>query len=222
MHYQEAVWLLHQFSKFPGENLSPLLNIGSSTRFFRKNVQPYIEDLIFTPLALRKINTIHFDLKAGEGIDISGDIFNEVDFKRLQACQPKAVLCSNMLEHVLDPQDLVNRCLALIPPGGLVFVTVPYSYPYHRDPIDTLYRPNPEELELLFAPHEALVAQVVMAGSYRDEIKKRPWKIFRHILRFPLPFLGYEKWKRSMKKLYWLFNNYTMTCVVVRKTATHD
>ncbi|MDP2026116.1 methyltransferase domain-containing protein [Sulfuriferula sp.] len=222
MHHQEAVWLLHQLSKFTSTELSPLLNLGSSTHLFRSIIQPHIADFIFTPLLLRGVDTIHFDLKAGDGVDISGDIFNEADFKRLLASQPKAVLCSNMLEHVLDPQDLANRCLALVPPGGLVFVTVPYSYPYHRDPIDTLYRPNPEELGRLFAPHEILAAQIVTAGSYLDELKRRPLKIFRHILRFPFPFVGYEKWKRSMKKLHWLFNNYSMTCIVVRKTIITD
>ena len=29
-----------------------------------------------------------------------------------------------------------------VPTGGLLFVTVPFSYPHHRDPIDTMYRPS--------------------------------------------------------------------------------
>jgi hypothetical protein len=63
--------------------------------------------------------------------------------RRLCRLEPKALLCCNLLEHVLDPERLALHCLELLPRGGLLFVTVPFSYPYHRDPIDTMYRPDP-------------------------------------------------------------------------------
>jgi hypothetical protein len=47
--------------------------------------------------------------------------------------------------------------------------------------------------------------------SYRGQVRRRPWILFRHIFRFPFPFIGFEGWKRSMRKLYWLFNNYRIT-----------
>ena len=41
---------------------------------------------------------------------------------------------------------MAHHCLDLLPIGGLIFVTVPLSYPYHRDPIDTMFRPSLAEL----------------------------------------------------------------------------
>jgi hypothetical protein len=37
------------------------------------------------------------------------------------------------------------------------------------------------------------------------------------MLRFPVPFIGFERWKRSMTKLYWLFAEYRITCLVFEK-----
>lgn len=217
MHESEALWLQQRFSEMPVEVLSPLLNIGSSTTFFRTQVQPHVDALVFRPLELRGVRPVHFDLKMGEGVDVSGDIFNDDDFHKLKSFAPRAILCSNVLEHVTEPGKLAQRCLELLPPGGLLFITVPYSYPYHADPIDTLYRPSPEEVGRLFAPHQVVSQEVVNAGSYRDVLKKQPLKIFRHIFRFPFPFIAFKKWQRSMKKLYWLIHPYQVTCVVIRK-----
>jgi len=33
-------------------------------------------------------------------------------------------------------------------------------------------------------------------------------------MRFPFPFVAFGRWKRSMAKLYWLFNNYRFTAAV--------
>ena len=42
---------------------------------------------------------------------------------------------------------------------------------------------------------------------------------FRHFLRFWFPFLGWRQWKRSMRKLYWLFNNYKVAAIAGRKVT---
>ncbi len=100
-------------------------------------------------------------------------------------------------------------------PGGLIFVTVPFSYPFHRDPIDTMFRPSPNELARLFAPAVMVKGEIVDSGeSYRGQVKRRPWIVFRHISRFPFPFIGFKGWKRSMRKLYWLSHPYLVTGAV--------
>jgi len=105
-----------------------------------------------------------------------------------------------------------------LPTGGLVFVTVPFSYPYHRDPIDTMYRPGPTELAELFAGARLLESMILGAGvSYRNAVKERPWILLRHVWRFPVPFLSFERWKRSMARLYWLVSEYRITCAVFEK-----
>jgi len=96
---------------------------------------------------------------------------------------------------------------------------VPFSYPYHRDPIDTLYRPSPAELSELFGSARMLDGTILGAGvSYRNAVRERPWILLRHVWRFPVPFLSFERWKRSMLRLYWLVAEYRITCAVFEKT----
>ena len=215
MFKAEASWLNRLLSEHDAAALSPLLNIGSSTSNFREVEQPWTDRLLFAPLREQGVKLVHLDAKDGEGIDIKADVLADADLPRIKAFRPKSILCCNILEHVVDPAALARRCIEIVGPGGLIFVTVPYSYPHHRDPIDTLFRPSPEMLAAMFRPAIMLKGEIVdSTESYRDQVAKRPWILFRHISRFPFPFIGFEGWKRSMKKLYWLFNNYRLTAAV--------
>ncbi|MBM3487652.1 MAG: hypothetical protein FJX67_13635 [Alphaproteobacteria bacterium] len=217
MFWHEAEWITRALGRVPGDALMPLLNLGSSDRKFRAVIQPWIESALFAPLAARAVAIVHSDLKSGEGIDVSGDIFDDRVFETLRGRGFRCVLICNILEHVVDPARFARRCEDLVAVGGYIVVTVPLSYPYHRDPIDTLYRPTAEEVAGLFARSRVLEAAVIEPGSYRDDLRRRPWIILRQIVRAPFPFLGYTRWKRSMKKIYWLFNNYRITCVVLQR-----
>jgi len=67
-------------------------------------------------------------------------------------------------------------------------------------------------LASLFWPAHMLRGEIIDVGeSYRGQVRRRPWILFRHIFRFPFPFIDFEGWKRSMRKLYWLFDNYRIT-----------
>ena len=217
MFKAEARWLRDQLLSFPPDEISPLLNIGSSTKHFREVEQPWNDAELFAPLRERGIRIIHMDFREGEGIDIHADILRDADLPRLKALSAKAILCCNILEHVRAPEKLAQRCIDIAGSGGLVFVTVPHSYPHHRDPIDTMYRPTPQELAALFSPAEMIRGEILdVDESYRDQVRKRPWILMRHVLRAPVPFLGLTKWKRSMGKLYWLKHNYQVTAAVFR------
>jgi hypothetical protein len=218
MFEAEARWLRRALDAFPPERLSPVLNLGSSSAVVRKAVQPWIEAEVFCPLRGRGVETFHVDMRELPGVDIRADLTVAADVRRLGAVGPKALLCCNLLEHVPEPGRLAQHCLDLLPSGGLVFVTVPFSYPYHRDPIDTMYRPSPEELGNLFADARLLDGMILGAGmSYRDAVCERPWLLLRHFCRFPVPFLSFERWKRSMARLYWLVAEYRITCAVFEK-----
>jgi hypothetical protein len=217
MFKAEARWLYRHLSAFPAAEISPLLNLGSSTRHFREVEQPWTSEELFTPLRADGVEIVHVDFREGDGIDIRADVFDDNDLPRLKAVGARAILCCNLLEHVYEPQRLAARCLEIVGAGGLVFVTVPFSYPHHRDPIDTMYRPSPEDLGTMFAPAKMLHGEILDVGeSYRDQVRKRPWILLRHIFRAPVPFLGREKWRRSMGKLYWLKHNYKVTAAVFR------
>jgi hypothetical protein len=212
MFEAEAAWLEKLLRQWAPEQLSPLLNVGSSTREFRETTQPWTDRNLFRPLRQRGIELIHLDSREGEGIDIRADILSDADLPRIRAHRPKAILCCNILEHVREPKVLARRCMEIVGPGGLIFVTVPRSYPHHRDPIDTMYRPAPDELADLFRPATMLKGEIVDVGeSYRGQVLRRPWLMLRHVSRFPFPFIGFKGWKRSMAKLYWLAHNYRIT-----------
>ena len=220
MFVAEAKWLARVLGERPVEELSPLLNVGSSTSYLRETYQPWTERLLFAPLRARGVRLIHLDRREGEGIDLKADIADPADLARIRAAGARSVLCCNILEHVTERQRVAEHCIRIAGPGGYVFVTVPYSYPRHRDPIDTLYRPAPEELQSLFAGTECIAAEIVDTGeSYLGQVKKRPWIIFRQILRAPFPYPHHEEWRHSMKKLYWLFANYRVTCAVFKVPA---
>jgi hypothetical protein len=125
-----------------------------------------------------------------------------------------------MYEHVVDRDELTRRILKMIPEGGMFFITVPSSYHQHNDPIDTMFRPSPDELAAMFQGQEIVDKQELIGETYWVHIKKRPVTLFfRHFLRFWFPFLGWRQWKRSMRKLYWLFNHYKVAAIAGRKVT---
>jgi len=213
----ETRWLAAALWRRAVDELSPLLNVGSSTRDLRETQQPWTERELFAPLRARGVNILHLDMREGEGIDIKADILDDSDFARVKALGVRAILCCNILEHVVDPARVAARCCEIVGPGGYVFVTVPRSYPRHRDPIDTLFRPDLGQLQALFPGAGMVEGEIVDVGeSYRDQVKRRPLILFRHVFRFPFPFIGFEDWLHSMKKPYWLFHNYRVTAAVFR------
>jgi len=218
MFAREARWVADQLAAFPSDRISPLLDIGSSTRDFRERVQPWISGTLLAPLATRGVHITHLDSRSGDGIDIRADLLDDADFERLRRIRYRALLCCNILEHVRDPALFARRCVELVLPDGVIVVTVPKSYPRHGDPIDTLYRPTPDEAAALFPGTAVMAGEIINVGeSYRDEVWRRPWLLLRHLARLPLPFLGIEKWQASMQKPYWLFHNYQVSALLLRR-----
>jgi hypothetical protein len=218
MFKAEARWLRGALDSFPSERLSPLLNLGSGSAARRETIQPWVYEQVFRPLRERGVEVLHVDMRDLPGVDVRADVTSPEDLLRLRVLRPSALLCCNLLEHVLEPKRLAQHCLELLESRGLVFVTVPFSYPYHRDPIDTMYRPCLAELSELFAGARLIQGTILGSGeSYRDAVRERPWIMLRHVWRFPVPFLSFEKWKRSMARLYWLVAEYRITCAVFEK-----
>lgn len=221
MRPAEARWIAAQLADLPREQISPLVNIGSSTAEFRQVRQPHIEALIFAPLRDRGVEVIHTDLKPETGVDIAGDLGDPAVQAALRARWPRAALTSNLLEHVTRPAELAQAIGALVPPGGIVLATVPRSYPYHADPIDTGLRPTPGELAALFAGFAMLRGEVVADTTYAGEL-------------FGDGLAGLGKAARGLvaavrrrgeigrayrDRLRWMFRPFTTTCVVLRRPA---
>jgi hypothetical protein len=218
MFPQEAAWIEAALARLPAESLTPLLDIGSSDLEFRSQQQPWIDAHIYAPLRAKGV-AIHFcDLKDSPGVDIVANLLTDEGQAALRAIGLRSVLCCNVLEHVPDAPLFAERLGQLVGPGGYIVLTVPHRYPYHRDPIDTMFRPDIGEAAALFPDFEVVESAILDTGSYRSEFARRPVTMtLRHLFRFLAPFLGWEKWKRSVSKLQYLARPYQVTCLVLRK-----
>jgi hypothetical protein len=217
MRRQEAAWIGEKLRGFAG--VRKVLNLGSGSRHFRQISKPYIDREIFDPLVRGGAQVVHADLKSGEGIDISGDVFDPAVQARMRELRPDAVLACNIMEHL--PAEVRSRFAmaldSLVAPGGVLVVTVPYSYPYHADPIDTLYRPSPRELCESFPGYEVLEACTIESESYGDEfVAGGPWRMGRKLIRLLFPFPP-KRWLSHAHRMLWLFRPYTLSAVVLRK-----
>lgn len=197
----------------PADRMAPVLDIGSSDRRHRTQAQPWIEERVFAPLAAREVRVLFADREPAPGVDIAADIGTSAGLARLRAVGARTILCCNVLEHVPDAAGFAARLVALAAPKVRLIVTVPHRYPHHRDPIDTMFRPNLEELAALFPNCRLAQGEIVASGSYRSDFARRPVTLtLRHLLRLPVPFLGWAAWRRSVGKLRYLVGSYQAAC----------
>lgn len=150
MRINEAAYIGARLNEIPVEQLSPVLNLGSSNEEFRKQTHPHVDREIFFPLEARGGRVVHADLKEDRGIDIVGDVYDPDFQDRCRRLQARSVLCCNILEHVADAASFAHIVSEMVPPGGYLVISVPHSYPFHADPIDTLFRPSPDQVVALF------------------------------------------------------------------------
>lgn len=58
-----------------------------------------------------------------------------------------AAVCWSVLEHVPNPQRAISELHRVLKPGGLIWVQLPFLYPYHQGPHD-FWRVTPAGLRL--------------------------------------------------------------------------
>lgn len=165
------------------QDVSPLLNLGSSTGRFREVIKPHIERELFGPLHEAGVKVVHSDLKEAEGVDVAGDFLDPEVRRRLKEMGFRSVLLSNLLEHVTDREGVAAACEEIVGSGGVVLATVPSSCPYHADPIDTYFRPSPKELAALFRRSEPLLLEEVAGATYAEDLRRRGATIAGELLR---------------------------------------
>ncbi len=223
MRRSEAEYVGSLLANLSSDQLSPLVNLGSSTLHFRRVAQPHIEREIFGPLQQRGIHVIHADLKAAPGVDLVGDIYDPSIAERIKRLGPNLVLCCNIIEHVADPESFMGICASLLRPGGKLLITVPYSYPYHPDPIDTYLRLSPRGVSALIPGFEVTDSTILTDTTYwEDLVEERNYlqlgKHFAmHTAKFLWPFGNFDAWKARYHRYLWLWRPYKTTCVLLTK-----
>lgn len=191
MFKEEAQWIsnaLRQVQPLPDNNR--VANLGSSTAYFRKQVQPHINNLVIAPLEQQGWQVLHIDMKQEEGVDIPADVTDAV-FAEQFARQFGLTICTNMLEHVTDIPRIVKNLAGITASGGYILVTVPYKYKMHHDPIDNGFRPTPGEIITLFSNYAtATIATEVIVihdkANYRIKRSRFPGWGYRERIAYYL------------------------------------
>lgn len=91
------------------------------------------------------------------------DMYADVKKTPLPANSVDCVLCTEVLEHLPDPQACVDEMHRLLRAGGLVLASVPFFYPVHADPYD-FQRFTEDGLRHLF--REFKTVEVHRMGGY--------------------------------------------------------
>jgi hypothetical protein len=217
MFYNEAQWIATQMQVIGVHDLSPLLNVGSSTQYFRTVVQPYIDALVFKPCRDRGVSLNHLDLVNAAGVDLVGDLTDPDFTAQLGNKAYNFVLCSNLLEHVRNPSDICSTLVKIVSPGSYLLVTVPYAFPYHPDPIDTMFRPDVAQLTALFPGTRSLVGEVIDCGTPWDLLDHNLLVLLGKIVRLFIPFYHHRTWIGTKNVLSWWNRRFSVTCLMLQK-----
>ena len=214
---EEAKWIGNTIIGVTPEG-GTVLNVGSATETYRSTGAPYQNEFIFHPLSNNGIKTIHTDIKEDEGVDIAGDLTDPGFLEKLQSLKVDVVLCSNLLEHIEDRQPICDALVKVTPQGGYLLITVPYRYPMHYDPIDTMFRPNIPKLHALFPGTELVKGEIVKdKRRYIDKMMNEKPLFLRLIFRSLLPFYKPKVWWNTVNYWPYLFTKFQTTCILLRK-----
>lgn len=136
----------------------------------------------------------------------------------LTGLNARSVIISNLLEHVVDPQSICQASMSLLPPGGYLFVSGPKDYPYHADPIDTMFRPKIAELHNMFPGTRLVDGAIIDSGNWRRwNAAERGRSLGRTVIRLLLPFRRPAQWWALARQTPYLFKHITAFAVVLQK-----
>jgi len=201
---------------------SVCLNLGSSTKAFREHMQPHVAQRFIRPLENDGIRFVHCDMKQADGVDEVGDILDPEFRRRLRRYDASLLVCSNLLEHLTEPQRFANACGELVKDGGFGLFSVPLSYPYHPDPIDTMLRLSSVELAAMLPDWVSVRSAEIEAGNYWRDLRETgapAWRVLRHAARVAMPWYRPSQWRANASRLSWLFRPYRVSLVLLQKPA---
>ncbi len=197
-----------------------VVNLGCGDVGRLARTKPWVHQHVFKPLADDGARVVHADAMPFPGVDVVCDLAapDALDFVCALA-RPRLFVLANVLEHV--PSDarcgILKKIEARMDRGDSLLITAPYDYPYHPDPIDTLYRPGPSELERL-ADLNWVEESIVDCGSFREEFARMslPKKV-RKLLKVLWVLQPPAKYLESAHRLLFLFKPYRISIVLGSK-----
>jgi SAM-dependent methyltransferase len=184
MFVEESLWIKEVIGKLETSTHKKLGNVGSSSLEFRTRVQPHVHENVIASIEAKGFQVVNIDLKNEEGVDVVGDI-TAPSFGFEFHDQFDMMICTNLLEHVVDISLVIQNLIKATKGGGYILITVPYRYRIHLDPIDNGFRPTPREIAELFKPTKfSIVDSKVICIENKLEYK---------VKRSRFPFWGYRE-----------------------------
>lgn len=102
--------------------------------------------------------------------DKAADVYFDGTHIPLETESVDAVLCTEVLEHAVDPEMLTAEMFRVLRPGGRVCITVPFIWGLHEVPYD-FRRFTPFGLARLFSGHGFIVDRQEKLTSGIDAIQ---------------------------------------------------
>ena len=160
-------------------------------------------------------------MKAQEVVDIIGELTEIIFLEQLKLKCYDAILCSNLLEHVINPKEICRCIEDCVKEGGFLIVTMPHLYPYHNDPIDTMFRPDVEELKTYFKKSILVEGEIlIIDDSHIRTLLRNKKLLVINIIRWFTPFYKFDAWKKIISDISNTFKAYKMTCILMKKSKT--
>ena len=187
MRFEESLKIQNIIKKH--KPFANIINLGSGNVEQLKKTKPWVSKNVFDLFKKQKTKILHVDAENFPGVDIVQDLSQP---NSLSFCDElkgsRLFILANVLEHIPKKAhtEFLKKIYSKMKSKDGLIITVPYDYPYHADPIDTMYRPSPHDLHALL-PLTWLEGEIVTAGSYREEFRrmnvlKKNKKIFKATL----------------------------------------
>jgi len=95
------------------------------------------------------------DLSQGDNVDVVIDFTADLKTIRAQLGERsfRTVICCSVLEHVEDVFTMARNMSAIVEPGGVMFLSAPFTWRFHGYPSD-YWRFTPKALRFLFPDFE--------------------------------------------------------------------
>jgi SAM-dependent methyltransferase len=154
MFFAESEWVIDALQPIAGR-LTTAIDVGAGNAKYRRRAQ---NRSVHHFLRERNIRLTTLD------VDGSCDVCADVTDARTMPAGIAAfdlVLCTSVLEHVTDVYAAAATLRHLTAAGGYLLITVPRSYPPHRSPIDTGYRPTTRDIETLFSDLAVVHSEII-------------------------------------------------------------
>jgi SAM-dependent methyltransferase len=82
---------------------------------------------------LPKASWFGIDIYDGPEVDL---VINGADNWKISDCEFDAVLCTEVLEHAINPALVIDEIWRVLKPGGVALITTPFIYGIHGEPND--------------------------------------------------------------------------------------